>query len=108
MQIHVGSRKHFLPREILFLESELNYTRIYLKNGSVFLSSTTLTQIERRLCLFQNFIRINRQLIINLDYLKPDQSLNIHVPGNRILRFSRRKKKALSSLLLNRNEFTIS
>ena len=94
MKIHVGSRKFYVPEEILHLESNLNYTQIFLANGQRILSSTTLKTIERRLSPFKNFIRINRQNIVNQDFIPLGDQLTFTLPDNRTVKFSRRKAKA--------------
>ena len=66
--IHLGSRKNISPANILMLKSDINYTIIYLDDGSKFMSSTTLGQIEKRLKGFQ-FFRPNRSIIFNLEFM---------------------------------------
>lgn len=92
-QVHVGSRRFFSPDQLLHLQSELNYTMIFLTNGQTFLSSTTLKTIEQRLYKFKHFIRINRQSIVNANFLSVDNDLSIVLPNNQKLQFSRRKAK---------------
>lgn len=93
-QVHVGSHKYLAPHEILHLESDLNYTQILLVNGKKILSSTTLKTIENRLSPFKNFVRINRQSIVNLDLVVRIESTAIVLPGERKIVFSRRREKA--------------
>lgn len=66
--IHLGSRKNIAPESILMLKSDVNYTIIYLEDGSQILSSTTMGIIEKRLAEF-HFFRTNRSTIINLDFI---------------------------------------
>ena len=70
-KIHIGSRKHVFPEEMLHLESDINYTIISLKDGNKILSATTLKKMEIRLLGLKNFIRVNKSAIVNLDYMKP-------------------------------------
>lgn len=93
-QVHVGSRKYLAPNEILHLESDLNYTQIILANGKKILSSTTLKIIENRLLPFKNFVRINRQSIVNLDLVERIENQTLFLPGERKIVFSRRREKA--------------
>jgi DNA-binding LytR/AlgR family response regulator len=92
--VHVGSRKYLLPNEILHLESDLNYTQILLTSGKKILSSTTLKTIESRLLPFKNFVRINRQSIVNLDLVEKIEDQTLFLPGERKIIFSRRREKA--------------
>ncbi len=66
--IHLGSRCMVSPNEISRLEAQGNYTLIYFDDGSQLLSSTTLGVLEDRLSPFR-FFRVNRSVIINLNYL---------------------------------------
>ncbi len=92
--VHVGSRKYLSPFEILHLESDINYTQILLADGKKILSSTTLKIIESRLEPFKNFVRINRQSVVNLDLVEKIEDLTLFLPGERKVVFSRRMEKA--------------
>ena len=97
-QVHVGSRKYLPPNEILHLESDLNYTQISLINGKKILSSTTLKIIENRLLPFKNFVRINRQSIVNLDLVERIENQTLILPGELKVVFSRRRAKNWQSM----------
>lgn len=66
--IHLGSRKNIAPDNILMLKSDVNYTTIFLDDGSQILSSTTMGILEKRLKEF-NFFRPSRSFIINLQFV---------------------------------------
>lgn len=93
-QVHVGSRQYLAPNEILYLESDLNYTQILLTDGKRIFSSTTLKIIESRLIPFKNFVRINRQSVVNLDLVEKIVNQTLFLPGERKMVFSRRMEKA--------------
>jgi DNA-binding LytR/AlgR family response regulator len=93
-QVHVGSRKYLAPHQILHLESDLNYTQIMMADGKKILSSTALKTIESRLLPFKNFVRINRQSIVNLDLVEKIENQTLFLPGERKIIFSRRREKA--------------
>lgn len=93
-QIHVGSRKYLSPNEIMHLEADLNYTKILLANGNKILSSTTLKIIQNRLLPFKNFVRINRQSVVNLDLVEKIEDQTLFLPGEKKIVFSRRMEKA--------------
>jgi DNA-binding LytR/AlgR family response regulator len=93
-QVHVGSRQYLPPNEILHLESDLNYTQILLADGKRILSSTPLKIIENRLLPFKNFVRINRQSVVNLDLVEKIEDQTLFLPGERKIVFSRRMEKA--------------
>jgi len=55
--------------QILFCQSENNYTNIYLVNGSKLLISKTLKEVEKTLEKYL-FIRIHQSYLINPNYMK--------------------------------------
>jgi DNA-binding LytR/AlgR family response regulator len=94
LKVHVGSRKYLNPKEMLVLESDINYTIISLNNGQKILSSTTLKIIESRLESFNNFVRVNRQVVVNLDFIEKESENGFLLTNNRLLVFSRRRAKS--------------
>ncbi len=66
--IHLGSRKKISATNILMLKADINYTTIYLDDGSQIFTSTTIGILEKRLKDFQ-FFRPNRSVVINLQYI---------------------------------------
>lgn len=56
--------------EILFLESQSNYTKLILKNSREVLTSKTLKDFESQLCLSDNkFMRVHHSYILNLNFV---------------------------------------
>ncbi len=68
--VSIGSRKEIDPSNILMLKADTNYTIVYLVDGTVLMSATTLGIIEERLKGF-NFYRTHRSTLINLNHI-PD------------------------------------
>lgn len=54
--------------DILYCESDDNYTKFYLKNGTTSLVSKTLRDIQEIL-EERNFLRVHRQYLVNLDQI---------------------------------------
>jgi DNA-binding LytR/AlgR family response regulator len=50
--------------EIVYLESEINYTNVYTSDNRKYLSSFTLKKLESRI-VESDFIRINRGCLVN-------------------------------------------
>ena len=103
--IHLGSRKNISPANILMLKSNINYTIIYLNDGSKIMSSTTLGKIEKRLKDFQ-FFRPNRSVIFNLDFMaefedktKSGNYGKILLKNNEKIALSRRKSEAFLKII---------
>lgn len=82
--------------DIVKLESDSNYTTIFLENKKKFLASKTLSIFEELLEPY-NFFRIHRQWIINLTKISSVENNNgaytaLLTDGSKI-EISRRKKK---------------
>jgi two-component system LytT family response regulator len=87
------------------LKSDINYTIIYLNDGSKFMSSTTLGKIEKRLKDFQ-FFRPNRSIIFNLEFMADYESKaqsgsygEILLKNNEKIALSRRKSEAFMKII---------
>jgi DNA-binding LytR/AlgR family response regulator len=98
LMVHVGSRKYIDPADIFLLESDLNYTQIFLRSGEKILSSTTLKIIQNRLSPFTSFVRVNRQSVVNFDWVESIENNVCMLPGNLNIAFSRRRAKAYEEL----------
>ena len=96
--IHIGSRKRILSEDILYLQSDLNYTKVYTINGKMHLVSTTLKTIEARLSSSAHFLRINRGLVINTRYIKSQFANSVELSNNLVFIVSRRRKYFLNSI----------
>ena len=57
-----------LISDIIYCESDDNYTKFYLKNGTTSLVSKTLRDIQEIL-EERNFLRVHRQYLVNLDQI---------------------------------------
>lgn len=83
-------------KDILKLESESNYTIIYLQNNKKIVASKTLSVFEEMLEEF-NFMRIHRSFLINLtkvETIKNEQNnYFVVLSDNSTVEISRRKKK---------------
>ncbi len=92
--VHVGGRMNFSPSQIILLESDSNYTRLLLVDGSIILTATNLGKLETRFSSF-NFFRPNRSMLINMAFMKNFDSLtnSIRMKNNETIRLSRRRVK---------------
>jgi DNA-binding LytR/AlgR family response regulator len=93
---------------ILMLTANSNYTEILMKDGTTYMSSTTLGVLEKRLAGF-NFFRLNRSVLINLNYL---EDFSINATKNVLVKLkqndqefqvSRRRKPMLIKALISTN-----
>jgi DNA-binding LytR/AlgR family response regulator len=92
----IGSRKKVVSNEILYLQSDLNYTKVFLVNGKMIFSSTTLKIIESRLSENPEFFRINRGIVINRQHVKTFQEASVQLSNNLQFVVSRRRKGLLN------------
>ncbi len=89
-------------QDIIRLESDRNYTRIYLSDNSEFVVSRTLKEFEDMLVNF-NFIRIHHSHIIHLRYIKKyirGQGGEVMMTDNSVVPVSRAKKEEFLALFL--------
>lgn len=103
--LSLKGRKSISYDDILMLRANSNYTQILMKDGTTYLSSTTLGILEKRLT-GANFFRLNRSELINLKFLE-----NFKINAEKIgvvrlkadtqeLLVSRRRKPLLINLLI--------
>ena len=89
---------------ILYCESENNYTIFYLKDGSKIMVSRTLKEYETILSE-NNFFRIHQSYLINLaevkKYTKGDGGY-VNLSNNKMLDVSRRRKQAFLKALVKK------
>ena len=55
--------------QIIYCESDSNYTRCYLENGEQYLVSKTLGDVQEVLEV-QDFVRVHRQYLVNLTHIR--------------------------------------
>ncbi len=96
--VSFGSRKELDPEQVNFLKADINYTFIYLKDGSRILTSTTLKELENRLKSYA-FLRPNRSLLINTRFIKMSNTETIILQNNDIIKISRRRQKSLTKVI---------
>lgn len=65
-----GKSKHIRPDEIIFLESKINYTILYLTKGRTLLSARNLQVYEQKLMGLPYFFRIHRGVMINMLHIE--------------------------------------
>jgi DNA-binding LytR/AlgR family response regulator len=108
-QIPIGSRRRFLPQEVILLTADVNYTKVFLLDGRRMTVSTTLKILENRFAACTDFFRTHKSFLINLNYVKSLDSFNnetfIEMQNGFRVSVSRRKKKALRKMLFENSVF---
>jgi two-component system LytT family response regulator len=94
-----GEFFYILPQEINFLESQINYTLIYLIDGRSFISSYTL-MVYDKLLKNEHFERINRGITVNWKQVKKIyvEERKLELKSGKKLGISRRKMKIVPDL----------
>jgi two-component system LytT family response regulator len=101
LAVHTMDEVRFIPfDDILYCSAQINYTRIFTRNGKVLLCSKTLKEVEKNLPEDQ-FIRIHHSHLVNIHTVtamkKKDAMLEINYET--LLPISRNMKKYVADLL---------
>lgn len=66
----IGSVKFIASSTIMYMEADGNYATIYNTEGEKFVSSKSLKEFEDFFISNPNFVRINRSILVNINYIK--------------------------------------
>jgi DNA-binding LytR/AlgR family response regulator len=86
----------FSMDDIMYMQSDMNYTKFYLKNGLEYISGFTLKYHLDRMNNSGNFFRISRSICINLNYVAIKGDNNVFLKNGLQFLVSRRRQKELS------------
>jgi two-component system LytT family response regulator len=89
-------------RDFVYIEGKTDYCEINLNDKSHYTSSKELKKFEDLLNEIGSFIRINKSIIVNTDYIKSytkGEICEITVSTGQVFEVSRRKKTDIISLL---------
>ncbi len=93
IQIPIGGRQKVCPDEVIMLQADVNYSIVFLSDGSKLIVATTLKKLEARFSQFA-FIRMNKSYLINQDFIVNQHENALELSNSLIISFSRRKGKA--------------
>jgi len=93
--IHVGSRTYVPPETIVMIQAEINYSMIFLTDGSKVIVSTCLKKLENRFAIIHSFARVHKSYLVNLDYFKSYNEGHFLLENDLTCVVSRRKFKRL-------------
>lgn len=81
--------------DILYAESDINYTRFHLTNGKVIISSYTLGRYLNRL-IINGFYQIHRGICVNAKYFEgfdlPQKPNFLYLKGGKEFTIARRRR----------------
>lgn len=97
--IQIGARTYVEPAAITHLESEINYTLIHQIKGKRQILSYTLGKVHAQLP--QNFIRIHRGCVVNLQHLERRKNNKVWLTNGRSFVISRRRFEEVQTLINN-------
>lgn len=89
--LHIGSRQVIPYEDIMYFQSDANYTKVFTISGKMIYSSTSLKIIEGRIVDNQLFFRINKGLVINLQYVTAVLDSEVIMLNKLYLPISRRR-----------------
>ncbi len=98
--VDVGGRTKLFVQDIVFLEASGNYTLLYLAEGQKLVVSYHLGKLQQRLLGYNSFIRPNRNIIVNMDFLMSYTADSMHF-NQRTINISRRRKEMVSKQIKN-------
>ncbi|MGL4631889.1 MAG: LytR/AlgR family response regulator transcription factor [Leadbetterella sp.] len=98
--VKIGTRKSIDPFNIITLKADLNYTSVHFLDGKKDeIISYTLKRFEDKLLNHPFFFRINRSVIINLNYIKNVSNGTVELKNGEFFNASKRRKKAFLKIL---------
>ncbi len=97
--IHIGGGKRLPSNDIIMCKADVNYTTIYLQDGSSILTATNIGKIAGRMKDL-SFYQPHRSYIINLNYVKgfEKDTLRIEMQNELKVVLSRRRAKEFTLL----------
>ena len=102
MKINIGSRTEIEASQMLFCVSEANYTKVFLNDGKVILTSTNLGKIEERTGNYKHLVRPNRSYLININYASiMEDRRSILLKTGKQIKISRRRIPLIMNYLDN-------
>jgi two-component system, LytTR family, response regulator len=94
--IAIGGYQSAMPQDILFLQSEINYTHINFNDGKALKVAYTLKRLEKRFKDYPNFFRCNRSYLVNIDFMTAydKETFEVILKNGYKISVSRRRKVA--------------
>lgn len=85
--------------QILYIQSDVNYSNIYLKDGRRFLVAKTLKEYNQELKTYP-FARIHKSFLVNLDSISSCDfpEYEVHLQNGLCLPIARRKRKVFQQV----------
>jgi two-component system LytT family response regulator len=101
LAVHTMDEIRFIPfDDIVYCSAQINYTKIFTRDGKSFLCSKTLKDIENKLP-DEVFLRIHHSYLVNLNDVTAlkKQDGKLEISNEILLPYSRNMKKYLADFL---------
>jgi DNA-binding LytR/AlgR family response regulator len=85
--------------ELVYLESDVNYTIFHMSNGKKHISGFTLKYHLDKMAGLTNFFRVNRSICINLNFASDTSLSSISLHNGLQFTVSRRRQKDLAEII---------
>lgn len=86
--------------EIVRLQADRNYTKLFFTNGKQFLASKTLKEYDEILSSSQSFLRVHRMHLVNHNYVvRYEREGVLHMKDGSAVEVSRRRKEEVLEYL---------
>jgi len=86
--------------EIIRLQADRNYTKLFFTNGKSFMAAKTLKEYEEILSSSGAFVRVHRMHLVNFNFIREyDREGLLHLKDGSAVEVSRRKKESLLKFL---------
>jgi len=107
ISIHQNDKVHVIAvNEICYIEASRSYSEIITENNQRLISAKPLSDYEELFTPFPNFLRINKSIIVNINYIKEYTKgavCYIKIKNNeQEMEVSRRKKGEITQFLKNK------
>lgn len=107
ISLHVNDKVHVVDlNDICYIQASRNYSEITTENNQKLLSTKTLSDYEELLSRHSHFLRINKSLLININYIKEyskGSTCIIKIKNSELeMEVSRRKKSDIIQFLKNK------
>ncbi|MBA4850553.1 LytTR family DNA-binding domain-containing protein [Emticicia sp. BO119] len=98
--LYITKKVQVLIDNIRYLQADINYTTIYTCQEESIISTTTIKRLNDKI-ESGNFIRINRKIIVNKEFIKAYNywSNKVILDNGETFIISRRKNRALRNVL---------
>jgi DNA-binding LytR/AlgR family response regulator len=87
----IGYRTKVCFNEVLFFEGDINYTRIFFRNGKSKMISRTLLHVQQRVDA-NDFVRVSRKHLVNRKFITQINHDNVILVNETALSISRRRR----------------